>query len=129
MKLKKLDFVIIGVLILITLVSSAAAIISTSKKYENLYVNIEVDGKPYSRVPLSNRNDKIKIQTSYGSNIVEIESGKVHIYDADCPDKICIKDGFISKPGQILVCLPHKVVIQIVGEGNSTKNKADDIDF
>lgn len=127
MKLKKLDFVIIGTLIFITLASSAAALISTSKKFDNLYVNIEVNGKPYKKVPLNNYNDKIKVQSSLGTNLIEIENGKVHFDEADCPDKICIKDGFIGKPGQILVCLPNKVVVQIIGEGN--RNNADDIDF
>jgi hypothetical protein len=127
MKLKKLDLVIIGVLIAITIASSSAALISTSKKYDSLYVNIEVDGKPYNRLSLNSRNDKIKVQSSYGTNLIEIKDGKVHIEEANCPDKICVKDGFISKPGQILVCLPNKVVLQIVGKDG--KGNADDIDF
>lgn len=127
MKLKKLDYAIIGALIIITLASSAAALLSTSRKFDNLYVNIEVDGKPYKKVPLNNHTEKIKVKTKLGTNIIDIANGKVHIEEADCPDKICIKDGFISKPGQILVCLPNKVVVQIIGQDN--KDNADSIDF
>lgn len=129
MKLKKLDYIIIGVLIFITLASSAASLLSAARKYDSLYVNIEVEGKPYKKVPLTGQSEKIKIQTDLGTNIIDLSDGKVHIDEADCPDKICIKDGFISKPGQMLVCLPNKVVIQIVGQDNNGKGSADDIDF
>jgi hypothetical protein len=39
--------------------------------------------------------------------------------DADCPDKLCEKTGKISKNGETIVCLPHRVVVEIQGgEGN-----------
>ena len=36
--------------------------------------------------------------------------------DADCPDKVCVKTGKIKSPGQTVVCLPHRVVIEITGD-------------
>jgi hypothetical protein len=33
--------------------------------------------------------------------------------DADCPDKLCEKQGKISKNGQSIICLPNKIVIKI----------------
>ena len=36
--------------------------------------------------------------------------------DADCPDKVCVKTGKIKKPGQTIVCLPHRTVIEITGD-------------
>ena len=33
--------------------------------------------------------------------------------DADCPDKICINMGTIRKKGQTIICLPHKLVVEI----------------
>ncbi|MFR4337598.1 MAG: NusG domain II-containing protein [Lachnospira pectinoschiza] len=35
--------------------------------------------------------------------------------DADCPDKLCVKTGMISKTGETIVCLPHRVVVEIIG--------------
>ncbi|MCM0648475.1 NusG domain II-containing protein [Clostridium swellfunianum] len=121
MKLKPLDFVVIVVLVFIALGSSAVAFINSHKSYNTKYVEIEVKGKLFKRLPLDNsRNEKIQIETDLGSNIVEITNGKVRISDADCPDKICIQDGSISKPGDILVCLPHKVVVNIKGQNSET---------
>lgn len=126
MKLKPLDIVVIIVLIVIALGSSAVPFINSHKAYNDKYVEIEVEGKLYKRLPLDNsRNERINIQTKLGKNIIDISNGKVRVLDADCPDKICIKDGAIDKPGQILVCLPHKVVVQIKGQNVD----ADDLSF
>ncbi len=34
--------------------------------------------------------------------------------EADCPDKVCVGMRRISKSGETIVCLPHKLVIAIV---------------
>lgn len=126
MKLKSLDIVVIVVLIIVALGSSAVPFISSHKNFNDKYVEIEVKGKLFKRLPLdNNRSKRITVQTDLGKNIIEITNGKVKIIDADCPDKICIKDGSIDKPGDVLVCLPHKVLIQIKGESSET----DDLSF
>lgn len=55
-----------------------------------------------------------------GYNIVEIKDGKVQVTEADCPDKICVTSGFISAPGETIVCMPHRVVVEINGGGTAT---------
>jgi hypothetical protein len=126
MKLKSLDIVVIVVIILVTLGSSAVPFINSRKNVDNKYVEIQVKGKLFKRLPLdNNRDERIPIKTDLGENIIEIKNGKVRILDADCPDQICIKDGTIQNPGSILVCLPHKVVVQIKGDNLD----ADDLSF
>ena len=49
----------------------------------------------------------------YGENIVEIDRDKVKMYYADCPDLDCVRQGWISRPGQMIVCLPNRIVIKI----------------
>lgn len=44
----------------------------------------------------------------------EIRDGAAAFVDADCPDKICEKEGFLSKNGQTAVCLPRRVSLTIV---------------
>lgn len=121
MKLKPLDIVVIVVLLVIALGSSTAAFINSHRSFNNKYVEIEVKGKLFKKLPLDNSsNERITVETDLGKNIIEISNGKVRISDADCRDQICIKDGSINKPGDILVCLPHKVVVQIKGENSDT---------
>ena len=66
------------------------------------------------------------IDNELGKNVVEIDNEQVKIIDADCHDKICVKAHAISKPGESLICLPHKLVIRIIGEG---KQETDEVSF
>lgn len=46
-------------------------------------------------------------------NIIEVSGDKIRITDANCGDLICVQRGWISKKGESIVCLPHKLVIEI----------------
>ena len=56
------------------------------------------------------------VTNDFGTNTVVIENGQAYVTDADCPDKICEQMGRISKPGETIVCLPHKLVVEVSGE-------------
>ncbi len=49
-------------------------------------------------------------------NVLVIKEGKAFITEADCPDGICKEYRPISYVGETIVCLPHKVVIEITGD-------------
>ncbi len=50
-----------------------------------------------------------------GHNKVVIADGEVWMEEADCPDKLCISQGKISRSGQTIICLPNKVMVTIKG--------------
>lgn len=55
-------------------------------------------------------------------NKVKIKGDKVAITAANCQDQVCVQRGWISKPGQTIVCLPHKLLIEIkVNHGSQTQ--------
>lgn len=49
-------------------------------------------------------------------NIVLIEEGRMRFKESNCRDDVCVHTSWISKKGEMAVCLPHKVYIKIVGE-------------
>lgn len=57
----------------------------------------------------------VKYEGKY-PGIIEVKNGSIRFNSADCPDKVCVRTGWISKPGQIAVCLPAGVIIKIEGE-------------
>ena len=78
---------------------------------EPKYVSVRLDGMEITRMPLNQ-----DCRHSIGSgNMIEISGGSVRMIYADCPDKICVKTGSISRSGQSIVCAPHKLVVTIVG--------------
>ncbi len=46
-------------------------------------------------------------------NVMVIRDGKVSVSEANCPDSICVKTRAASKAGETIVCLPHKLVIEV----------------
>lgn len=46
-------------------------------------------------------------------NEIEVCPGSIGIISADCPDKLCVKQGFIRSSLLPITCLPNHLVIQI----------------
>lgn len=49
-------------------------------------------------------------------NIILCQDGQVQMIQSSCPDKICLRHRAVSATGETIICLPHKVVIEIIGE-------------
>ena len=114
-KITKTDIFICAVCILFVLLSFFAV----KKANNGNTVLIEVMGKEYARYDLNSVEtpQTLEIKTQLGYNKVIIEPDGVYVLEADCPDKTDVKTGKISKAGETIVCLPHKVVITLCGEG------------
>lgn len=115
--IKKLDIIIIAILLLLSFVPSVFISSKNNSNFSDIYAEIQVAGKVIDKISFSNINEEkeIPIHTKYGDNIIRISKDGVYMYKADCPDKVCLKDGTITKFGQSLVCLPHKLIIEIKG--------------
>jgi hypothetical protein len=126
--MKKADVVIIIALLAIALGAFGVSKIFFNHKYANKYVEIFENGKLYQKILVKNNTFKktIKFKTKLGTNIVQIENGGVRMLDADCRDKICIKEGFIDKNGETIVCLPNRFVVEIKGED---KAETDEVSY
>lgn len=85
--------------------------------YKGKYISIQVNGKEIKKIIFDKSviGKTIPIETEYGYNLIEIGDEKVRVIEADCPDKLDVKQGFISKTGEVIVCLPNRLVIEIKG--------------
>jgi hypothetical protein len=57
----------------------------------------------------------LRVPGPLGETVVVIKDGAVQVISSPCPEKICVKTGRISKPGQWIACLPNRVFISIRG--------------
>lgn len=73
-------------------------------------VTIKVDGQIEGVYHLS---EDQRIEINGGTNILVIENGIADMIDADCPDKLCVKQKAISKNNENIICLPNKVVVEV----------------
>lgn len=54
-----------------------------------------------------------------GSNILVIKNGSAKVINANCPDKLCVKQGAIRYTGQCITCLPNKLTVTVYGGDDS----------
>ena len=87
-------------------------------------VEIRVNGSLYSTYPLG-QDEIIDVSTAYGSNRVQIREGVVTVTEADCPGHDCMRQGSISRRNETIVCLPHKLVIEITNRADGTETGPD----
>lgn len=76
---------------------------------------ITLDGELYREIDLRAVTFPYEfvIETPQGSNTVRVEHGRIAVVRADCPDKICVHRGFADDSLLPIVCMPHKLVIQL----------------
>ena len=84
-------------------------------------VTIEVDGQTIHQLDLYT-SQEIIVNGTIGKTIINIDNGTARVTHSDCPQKICVKTGRIHRVGEMIVCVPNKVVIKINGQ---RKNQFD----
>lgn len=81
---------------------------------------VTIDGNTYGEYYLSEDVSVTVDIPGGGYNSFVIKDGKADMTDADCRDHICVDHKSINLDGETIVCLPHKLVIEITdGEENS----------
>jgi len=111
---KKADIFLAVALLLLGF--GSLALLKSAQKEGSVAV-VTVDGEVRGAYALD-QDRTVQIDTEYGSNTLCIEGGRVRITEADCPNHDCVEKGAISRTGQIILCLPHKLSVTIrSGEG------------
>ncbi|MEZ4357739.1 MAG: NusG domain II-containing protein [Eubacteriales bacterium] len=110
MKLSNRTLVIIFAFLII--LSVLAILIGNSKTYETKIATIYKDGVLVQKIDLNAVESPYIIEVGTGNEVL-VEKGRISMYSADCPDKLCVKQGAITNGMYPIVCLPNRVVISI----------------
>ncbi len=105
MKWRIADFIVIGVV----LAAAAAIWLYPLHTAPGGAVTLEADGAAQT---LSLAEDQT---LTLPHATVTIAGGRCAITQADCPDQVCVKTGWISRGGQSIVCVPNRIVITVSG--------------
>ena len=112
--IKKADIILVIALLLLAVFSYF--FIELFVKKDGAMVEITVDGQILGEYALD--EDRTISVYPDDSAIVIIDEGSVYMFHSDCPDKICVDTGRISKTGETIVCLPKKIVVEVKGNDN-----------
>ena len=75
---------------------------------------VRIDGRETARYSLAEDGEFV-ISGLGGTNLLVIREGEASVTEADCPDRLCVRQRGIRHKGEMIVCLPHRVVIRIEG--------------
>lgn len=123
------DKILIGVLIILS-IFSFWYIQNINKNINSQYVSVQVDGREIKQIDFATSDRVIHetIQTEYGRNVLEIGRDYVKVIEADCPDQLDVLQGAIDSPGQLIVCLPNRLIIEVRGEKQAMQQDGPVID-
>ena len=117
----RLDAIILSIIVISALGGYAFA--AMGRTSTNVQAEIRVNGRVVQTISLE--TDGIFTLPEHPAIQFIVSDGGIAFYTSDCPDQICVRNGFLRLAGQTSVCLPNRVMLTIV----STAAHEADIDF
>ncbi len=116
-KHRKNDLILISVGLLL---AAFLLLVMNLTKKEGGYAAILINGTETASYSLDEDvTVKLSNQETNGYNLLVIKNGVASIVEANCPDKLCVKQHTVKYDGETLVCLPNKTVVKIVSNTQS----------
>ena len=75
---------------------------------------IRQDGRIFAEVDLGSRRD-FAVPGPLGTTLVKIEPGRARVVADPGPRQYCVRQGWLARPGEIAICAPNHVSLQIAG--------------
>lgn len=119
-------------LIVLIIISALAVILLLPHFFgsSSLVAEISVDGEIVKEINLEKVNGLNEFTLDCSPKVkVRAEQNRICIVEADCPDKLCVNCGWLDSDGDMAVCLPAKVVINIKENKQESKNAPDVITY
>ena len=115
--LKKGDIILIALLLTVAVGTIIGMIVFKSDgAYTERIAVIRQGNNVLKEIKLSEigKSERITVGGNY-KNIILIENGKIRFEESTCPDKVCVKTGWLTDEGDMAVCLPNHVIVKIEG--------------
>ena len=119
--IKKADIVL---LIIILAVGIPLSVLSLTAGTAGDKVQISADGEVYGLYPLNEDRD-IEVTKDGHTNHITIKGGQVSMSYSTCRNQVCVNTGAISQAKDAIVCLPNRVVVEIISSGEGKGGDAD----
>lgn len=107
--------------VVIILLATVGLLLINLTKTQGDYVIVKINGVEKHKLALNEDFEAVIYtgENNEGTNRLVIKDGKVYVSEANCPDKICAKHKPVSNVNESIVCLPHKLTVEIVSSNDS----------
>ena len=99
-------------ILVIVLVGLSVFVLSGLLGERGEWVVVSIDGEEVAKYSLDVNG---KYTLNGGTNLLVVSDGVAYVSEADCPDKVCVRTGKISRSGERIICLPNRLEVKVVG--------------
>lgn len=75
---------------------------------------VKSGGEVFAELDLA-RNRKIEVPGPLGITTVAVEKRRVRVVSDPGPRQYCVRQGWLARPGEIAICAPNQVSVQVQG--------------
>ena len=104
----------VTLLLALVLVGLSVFLVSELSGEAGEWAVVRIDGVEVGRYSLLCDGE---YELNGGTNTLVISGGEAYVSEADCPDRVCVRTGHVSRNGERIICLPNKLEVKIVGGG------------
>lgn len=129
---KPFDYLFIVIAIISSFIPLGVTFYHTNvvNNQSHLVAVVKIHGNIVDEFPLI-ENDEHQEITYYPAdgqyNIIEIDGDRIRVKEDNSPDQIAVKTSWISKSGQLSVCLPHQLIIEIKSTEPHNDNSEEEL--
>ena len=75
---------------------------------------IRQEGRVFAEIDLRTRQ-QYAVSGPLGTTLIAVEPGRARVLSDPGPRQYCVKQGWLMRPGEIAICAPNRVSVQISG--------------
>lgn len=129
-QLKVFDYILIGLTLMLSFTPAIWTYTNLSSKgnQTKIVAYVRINGEVVDEYELSEQTphqEKTYYPNPGQYNIIEVDGQSIRVKEDNSPDQIAVMTGWISKPGQLSVCLPHNLMIEIKSVGGEQSDEEE----
>ena len=127
---KLFDYLLIGLTLLLSFVPAIFTYtrLTSQSNETKIIAYVRINGEVVDQFELSKdtpHQEKTYYPNEGQYNIIEVDGERIRVKEDNSPDQIAVMTSWISQPGELSVCLPHKLLIEIKSVGGESTDEEE----
>lgn len=129
-QLKLFDYILIGFTLILSFLPAIFTYthLTTDENEAKTIAYVRINGEVVDQFELSKdtpHQEKTYYPNEGQYNIIEVDGERIRVKEDNSPDQIAVMTSWISQPGQLSVCLPHNLLIEIKSVGGESTDEEE----
>ncbi|MGQ7500143.1 NusG domain II-containing protein [Streptococcus suis] len=129
-QLKLFDYILIGFTLILSFLPAIFTYthLTTDANEAKTIAYVRINGEVVDQFELSKdtpHQEKTYYPNEGQYNIIEVDGERIRVKEDNSPDQIAVMTSWISQPGQLSVCLPHNLLIEIKSVGGEDTDEEE----